>query len=376
MFINLTDSTVTPPLDCEVPQDRLKRVPVARSISDPPTPLTERLLRLQMTRRMREIRELESQGAIPQAPEKVKELHQFAEDWRKSLPAFFHGSNPDTRWDKSHPFVPTHRELLSYLIEAFLMVLHRPYIFTREKSQEQVYRSALAILDSQERFFETMQTSQTQFLIGLTFPTFDAAILLAVVLVSNPERYYTSFERPFNSLQNALQRLTSVGKVLALARTGAEVLETTLRRVKEAQVSVSNSIQPPLPLAATSPEQLTTSNSVSPSSEPWHFETNPLAMEWTAQLQNPEFEDFDFSNLEVPMPLKELLLGDEILEPMGGFHGFDSSASWLTGAQVGEYSMQHGDANQVMGVSAVSAGDNSLWNFLAGYDEVGDSGFE
>jgi hypothetical protein len=374
MFINLTESTATPPLDCEVPRDRLKRVPVARSNTDPPTPLTERLLRLQITRRMREIRELESQGGIPQAPEKVKELHQFADCWRKSLPAFFQGSNPDTRWDESHPFVPTHRELLAYLIDSFLMALHRPYIFTREKSQQQVYHSALAILDSQNRFFEAMQTSQTQFLIGLTFPTFDAAVLLAVVLVSNPERYQASFQRPFRSLQDSLQRLTSIGKILNLARTGAEVLETTIRRVREAHLSVSYSfqMQMQMPPTATNPEPPTNSLGVSPSSDIWHFETNPSTMEWTAQMQNPEFEDYDFSNLEVPMPLKELLLDEEAWEPTGGFSGVDNSAYLFPGTQTGGYGMHQGDGKQGLDVGDVGVGDNSLWNFLAGYDGAGD----
>ncbi|KAF2497066.1 hypothetical protein BU16DRAFT_348592 [Lophium mytilinum] len=365
MFIDLKKCTVTPPIECEIPPDRLKRVPTPRSDSDPPIPLTERILRLTISRRFAEIRELESQGSVPQNPEKVKELHDFAVKYREDLPAFFRVTNPDTRWDDSCPFVPTHRELISFLTDSFLMALHRPYIFTRSKSQREVYNCALAILDSQDRLFQFHRASSTQWFVGTTFPTFDAAVLLAVVLVSNPERYHAAFSRPYQSLQRALERLRLIGLSLPLAKSGSEILESTVRRVVEAHERagpsdiVSTELQLPGVLGEQYPAHNAPSEMVSPDVEPWHFEVKPSEMEWTAQ--NPEFFDFDFSNLEVPMPLKELLLDEEMAALPAGMDAYDPSF-WpqpLEQPGLPDISLEQ--------PGIMNVADNSFWNFLVGY---------
>ena len=375
MNINLKECTVTAPIDCDIPYDRLKRVPVARSDSDKPTSITERRLRFKLSLRFCEIRELETEGPLPSNSEKVRELHQFALKFRKSLPAIFSPTNTDTRWDTECPFVPTHRELLSYLVDSFLMTLHRPYIFTREKSQLQVYKSSLAILDSQERLFDVTRSLDTQFYIGSTFPTFDAAVLLAVVLVSNPERYHASFARPYQSLKNALERLTFIGSFMVLAKVGAEILQTTIPRVVEAQERVGLPVHP---LAsdsnptqtATPPEnedwqrgKSSASASLSPETEPWHFEVSQTAMDWTTQ--NAGFADFDFSNLEVPMPLKELFMDEEMVA-LSGMGSYDHSL-WM--------SMQQQQGFETLPVSQqpiMDAEENPLWNFLTGYPTMSE----
>lgn len=380
MFIDLKKCTVTAPLDCEVPVDRLKRVPVARSETDKPTPMTERLLRYKITQRFCEIRELEGQGPIPLAPEKVKELHEFAVDFRENLPPYYRFMNPDTSWDATCSFVPTQRYLIVYLVNSFLMALHRPYVFTRAKSQREVFRNALTILDSQAQLFELSSTLPTQFLIGLTFPTFDAAVLLAVVLVSNPERYHESFSRPYDSLKGAFERLRIIGAVLPLARVGSEILETTLRRVVEAHErcgaiatdASSGLTYTPAQMQQGVDKSYTTIKdelkgaSQSPDTEPWHFEVNPLEMDWAAQ--NPEFfESFDFSNLEVPMPLKELLFDEEIASGQPSLGSYDSTF-WAPEQETQGLDPYASDQEMME-----DGGDNSLWNFLAGYTSPGEN---
>ncbi|EHK17403.1 uncharacterized protein TRIVIDRAFT_1603, partial [Trichoderma virens Gv29-8] len=234
MFNRLKECTVSPPVDCDIPIDRLTRIPVARSDFERPSPLTERILRLKITRRLCEIRDLEVQGPIPRDAEKVKELHNFAIEFRNTLPSFYRTPDPDTTWDVECPFVPTHREQLCFLVDAFLIALHRPYVFTRERSQRQVYDSALVILDSQERLFQAMNVSEAPIYIGCTLPTFEAAVLLAVVLISNPGRYYESFWRPYSSLKRAIHRLECIGPHLPLARFGAAILQTALSRIIQA----------------------------------------------------------------------------------------------------------------------------------------------
>lgn len=128
MFIDLKLCTITAPEDCATPIDRSSRIPVPRTEGEKPTVLSERLYRVQMTSRYRDIRALEIEGPIPKDPEKVKELHHYAKRFKKSLPPFFRASNPDTRWDLDNPFVPAQREMLSYLCDSFILALHRPYI--------------------------------------------------------------------------------------------------------------------------------------------------------------------------------------------------------------------------------------------------------
>lgn len=381
MFIDQKKCTVSAPIDCDIPRDRLKRVPVARSNLDKPTPMTERLLRYTLSLRFCEIRELETQGPLPRNPEKVKELHHFAVNFQKSLPAIWRTTNTDKQWDQECSYMPTHRELLSYLIESFFMTLHRPYIFTREKCQLQVYKSALAILDSQDRLFESIRNQGSQYYISSTFPTFDAAVLLAVVLVSNPERYYMSFARPYQSLKNALDRLTFIGSTLPLAKTGAEILQTTISRVIEAQERAGFPIQALTP-ATSEPSQTSTSStstSLSPEADTWQFDfelsqlNQSSIMDWARQ--NPEF---DFSNLEVPMPLKELLMDEE----MAGFSSLDGTdefdpAMWMATQQhqVGNVDYtQTGYVPQEVDAGIMDVGENSLWNFLTGYEMAGGEG--
>ncbi|KAG0650151.1 Short-chain dehydrogenase reductase [Hyphodiscus hymeniophilus] len=373
MFVNLKECTVTAPLDCEIPIDRLRRVPVARSEADRPTAITERLLRYKLSKRFYEIRELENEGPIPKDSEKVKELHQYALDFRKSLPCIFATTKPDTKWDADCTFIPIHRELLSYLVDAFLMALHRPYIFTREKSQLQVYQSSLGILDSQEKLFQTIRVSDKSFYMAVTFPTFDAAVILAVVLVSSPERYHESFSRPYQSLKNALDRLTFIGSIMTLAKVGADILQATLSRVVAAHERVGLSGDSHLFHTSTPPQiedprrgQSSASASLSPELEPWHFEATQSAMDWT--MQNAGFPDFDFSNLEVPVPLKELLM-DEEMAALSGVDPYDTSL-WM--------SMQ--DQQGFQDISArqqpmMDTGENSLWNYLTGYPTTTENQF-
>jgi hypothetical protein len=176
MFIKLNDCTITAPLDCEIPVDRFNRVPAARLEWEKPTAMTERIIRWQFSQRFAEIRELELEGPIPRNPDKVRELHEFGVNFRKHLPSYFQTPYPDTKWDEECPFLIHHRAMLAYMVDSFFMALHRPYVFTRERSQHQVYTSSLNILVDQEQLYEVVRDSEVRHFISLTFPTFDAAV--------------------------------------------------------------------------------------------------------------------------------------------------------------------------------------------------------
>jgi hypothetical protein len=206
----------------------------------------------------------------------------------------------------------------------------------------------------------------------VTFPTFDAAVLLAVVLVSNPERYHATFQRSYQSLQNAYQRLRSIGLTLPLANTGADILQTTMRRVVEAQERAGFSVN--LSSMDTtkynienSPQQVTphsmsnSSSDASPDVGPWRFEPDQTAMNWATQ--DPNFADFDFANLDVPIPLKELFWDEQLsmqvdLEPM-----------WTA-----PLSEQQGwrDVQAVVEQPSMNPGE-TLWDYLSGYPYVDEA---
>lgn len=75
----------------------------------------------------------------------------------------------------------------------------------------------------------------TAWYMAVTICTFDAAIMLAVVLGSDLERYHVTFEMPYKALTSRLQRLRTIGPCLPLASSGADVLQITMRCVVEAQ---------------------------------------------------------------------------------------------------------------------------------------------
>lgn len=207
----------------------------------------------------------------------------------------------------------------------------------------------------------------TAWYMAVTFPTFDAAIMLAVVLVSNPERYHATFERPYRTLNNAYQRLRTIGPGLPLANTGADILQTTMRRIVEAQERAGFVVDMASPdarinSASTSPYQpilnsaSTSSSCASPDGDPWRFEPDQTAMNWAAH--DPNFANFDFANLDVPVPLKELLWDDQMSTQV------DFEPMWT--AQLAE---QQGWVDVQSGLPQVpmEAGENSLWDFLSGY---------
>jgi hypothetical protein len=130
---------------------------------------------------------------------------------------------------------------------------------------------------------------------------------LAVVLVSNPERYHGTFSRPYNALIKALDRLKFIASCMALAKTGFELLQTILRRVVEAQQRI--------PIVAgnmASNANVSDTGSIASDNEPWRFEVDMSVMDWTAQ--QPGFSALDLSTFEVPVPLKELFLDEGLSE--------------------------------------------------------------
>ena len=345
------DAPLIPPVDCMIPQDRLHRVPTSKMDSDGPTPMTERVLRYQLSLRVKEVRELEAQDSVPQDPEKVKELHRFAVGFRDALPPFFR-NNSDSSWDAERPYITFHREMLSYSIESFLIALHRPYATKREKSQRQIVSSALAILDSQDRL-ETFFASHDRLKldISIVFPTFDAAMILVAILVLNPRHYHSCYWRSYASLSRACSRLKSVHPTLTLAQYGARLLEIALQRSLEAHQASGGPFLLETDPQGQSIEPQVGSELSTPSEGQWLFETSADLTD--RMVRNSELH-LDSSSMQMPLPTKELMFD----KARFAAHGIGMGV-WPTRLQ--------GDCNSDAFVGHqlnFHAGNNAIWNLL------------
>jgi hypothetical protein len=320
MLTNLGECNVSPPLDCDVPTNRLTKIPIARAASDKPTPLTERLLRYELSLKFFDLKKLEAEGSVPKDPSKVQALHEFALDFQKRLPPAYQRDNPDTRWDEECPFLPTHRELLYNILNFFFLSLHRNYLFTREGSQMEVFERALIILGGQAKLFEKLKGVPTRHIV-LTFPTFDSGLILSVIMISNPKRYRDVFIKVFQALNAAIDRLTYLGTSMAMAKAGAEILSNLYQRVLAAQEQLGVDLDSIAKETAVVAGEISSSGlssgtvafeeSSSAGAEGWTFTPNAQTMGWIPEESMPSEFEFGFGNLGMMMPLREFFLTQE-----------------------------------------------------------------
>lgn len=161
----------------------------------------------------------------------MEEIHQFGTHFQKTLPSTHRFDNPDRSWDAECPFLPAQRELLVCHTNAFLLGLHRPYILQTERDQDRALTACIAILDSQERLFHAFDVQYYK-LYSLSFFTFDAAVMLSVILVSNPGYHIDVFPRALQSLADAVSRLRIIAERITLANTGCTVIQALVARLK------------------------------------------------------------------------------------------------------------------------------------------------
>lgn len=165
----------------------------------------------------------------------MEELHQFGAHFQKTLPATHRFENPDTTWDAECPFLPAQRELLVCHTNAFILGLHRPYILMPDTpDQSRAVAACLAILDSQKRLFDAFDVQYYK-LYSLSFFTFDAAVMLSVVLISRPRHHADTYPRALQALADAVSRLRIIAERISLAKTAGAVVQALLSRLKLVQ---------------------------------------------------------------------------------------------------------------------------------------------
>lgn len=147
----------TSPVDVRPTVD-LSRTPVIPRDPerDPPTPITSLLWMMQLLGGLRDILDMEKEGACPKDFSKVDRIHQTLLDIEERKPAILRTENADTRWDHLPElyWLPYKRSYYGGLAQFSIMCLHRPYIFHRRASREAALKAGIRMLEAQRLSFE------------------------------------------------------------------------------------------------------------------------------------------------------------------------------------------------------------------------------
>jgi hypothetical protein len=124
---------------------------------DPPTPLTRSIWAFKLMSPLRDILDLEQDGACPKDYSKVDRIHQTCLELDEATPAYFRIDNPDRRWD-DHPECSSWIQGVRYYLPQLnlfnMMALHRPYVFNRQKSREEALKASIDMLQRQMLTFK------------------------------------------------------------------------------------------------------------------------------------------------------------------------------------------------------------------------------
>lgn len=223
------------PIDVVLPNDKKKMPLVPRGDDDPPTPLTRAIWAFEMIQPLREILDLEKEGPFPKDFSKVDNLHQQLVEIQNKTPAPFRLENPDTRFDHLPEcwWLPLVRPNLPQMMAFNFMALHRPYIFTREKSRHEALRASIEMLETQRIYFSMMSPHQFK-TFALFFGTFDAVVMVASIYILFPREHVELLPIAVQHFRWAVDRFERMAERNRLAQAALGVLNAIYIRFKKA----------------------------------------------------------------------------------------------------------------------------------------------
>lgn len=241
-MINDRHCNATPPIDCQIPQDLTKSPPIPRGPLDPPNPFTERLLDYQLANIVNEIDDMEIKvdklKPLPLDFSSVDLMHSKILSFTEFFPPALAIHSRDTSYDQQYPFLPAQCELLKASAFCLIVGLHRPFVFTRDRSRMELVKASLVILDSQTRVFQ-MTKEHHHTIYTLCFFTFDPAVLIAAVIITAPASLdLEMINACIEALREGHRRLEILGHRIKLAEKGAAVLKVLISKVEAAISSV------------------------------------------------------------------------------------------------------------------------------------------
>ncbi|KAL6813001.1 hypothetical protein GGI42DRAFT_161612 [Trichoderma sp. SZMC 28013] len=232
-MIHMDDCDAEPPMDCNIPGDPAKAVPMtvrpedSQSVSTASAPL----FRYAMACKAHEMRALRADRPRLKDYSIVRTLHEEIMSLVESLPAFLRLKNPDTTRDADFPYLPQLRQEVQVMTNLFLMTLHRPHIISNLESRRAALQAALETLDCQQSFFAHAKQHQYQ-LFGFAFYTVDASFLVSIITILFPPQNNETRQRISHSLQQAIESLTVMQTSNVIAASGLDIIQRCYQNLK------------------------------------------------------------------------------------------------------------------------------------------------
>ena len=254
------DYTIIPPIDCEIPRNRTSTAPFQRIDYDKPNTFTVRLLEYQIHRYLPQVRELEAEGAHPRDFSKVERLHQVALDYIATMPPTYRFKNPDRSFDDACPMLASQREFLCATVWLFLLVLHRPYIFSMAKSRTEILKAGIQMLNAQQRLFLSLKPHHYR-MFTLAYLSVEPCVSMLAVLIAFPLENANLVVEAFRCLKESLSRLNTIRGTNRVAGQGADVIRNLLLRAERNRPKQAQASKPDSPMQVRSSETLMSPNS-------------------------------------------------------------------------------------------------------------------
>ncbi|EXJ58666.1 hypothetical protein A1O7_06094 [Cladophialophora yegresii CBS 114405] len=357
--------TIIPPTDCEIPRNRTSTAPFQRTEYDKPNTFTVRLLEYHIHKYLPQVRELEAQGPYPRDYGKVVRLHQIALDYIASIPPIYRFENPDRSYDAECPQLASQREFLCATVWLFVLMLHRPYIFSLAKSRTEILKAGIEMLNAQQRFFLTLEQHHYR-MFTLAYLTVEPCVSMLAVLIAFPSENVDLVTEAFRCIKESLSRVNKIRRANRVAGQGADVIHNLVLRAEKNRPSPSLGSKP----SNSSSEGRSSEVLMTPSShgagpfypmadQPPLFANNPVFAEMPAW--NTHFQQTSSS---VPLPVNsEYTFDDTPFRPVADLTYNDVALAMSEegfSAESGSERLSNEMPQQFRG----EFGEGSFWNFV------------
>jgi hypothetical protein len=240
-IIHMSDCTVKPPTDCEIPMELTTKIPMPPSSEPWISAYTIQSFTYGLSHKIHEMLSLNSAISDGQLYQDVQRLEDEVLFMMNSLPHCLRPYNFDASWDVLHPYLPLQRLQVGVTVNTFIMALHRPHAALYGSSRDAGIKAAVDTLNFQQRQFEKLQSHQYR-IYGFSFYTINAGLFLSAIILDHAVASQQTFENISTALKEAIMRLTLMQEHSAMAKSGVDILrqcyQTVMPSTSAAQVPV------------------------------------------------------------------------------------------------------------------------------------------
>ena len=234
-LINISDCTVRPPLDCDIPSNPSTTIPDAKTPGTPPSHYSLSLFNYAIGQLFHETLSLGANKKNTQNYESVRMLHEKVNILLGDLPSAVRPLDPDTSWDARTPGIPRQRKQIATIANSFLISLHREHIVVHPESLMAAVRAGLQLLEAQQQMSHLVQPHHYR-MYGLSCHTIDACMFLSAVVLDKDTAtriHHTTLQEVVSALRKAIDHLNTMALVSPMAKSGAELLERCFPKIQE-----------------------------------------------------------------------------------------------------------------------------------------------